>query len=107
MKEQHSLFDEGLGDKLKQQGMELAEDNARSSLEIARDIAVEISKSTNGLCDADQVGRVLKRDHDIDTLGPAAGSLFRGKHWRFTGNWVKSQRIVSHSRMIRQWLYVS
>lgn len=98
----NNLFDEKISDRLKKQGMEQAEDNALSALELARGIAREIA-ARNGTVNADQVGRVLKFRHGIDTLGPAAGSLFKGKEWEFTGNWVKSKRITNHSRMIREW----
>lgn len=95
------LFDEGWSDKLKEDGMAKAADNRQEQLEIARDIAKRIAKE-QGTVNADDVGRALKRI-GINTLGPAAGSLFRGKEWVFTGQWVKSKRITNHSRMIRVW----
>jgi len=104
---QHSLFDARRSEKLKAEGMAIAADNARDYLEIAREIAREIALAhPRQECDADRVGRVLKRRLDIETLGPAAGSLFRGKEWIFTGQWVKSKRITNHSRMIRIWRLV-
>ena len=102
---QQQLFDSEMSDKLKADGMARAEDNAKSALEIAREVAVEIGR-TRRFVDADDVGKVLKERNDIDTLGPAAGSLFRQKCWRFTGRWRKARRISSHSRMIRVWEYV-
>jgi hypothetical protein len=98
----NDLFDGELSDRLKKQGMEKAENNALSALQLARDIAVKYARK-HGVVNADNVGRILRADHGIDTLGPAAGSLFRGKRWLFTGEWVKSKRITNHSRMIRQW----
>ena len=97
-----NLFDEKLSDKLKEKGMAKAADNTREMLVKARLIAKQIAKKT-GTANADQVGRVLKRIYMIDSLGPAAGSIFKGKEWEFTGNWVKSKRITNHSRMIREW----
>jgi len=99
---QESLFDGKLSDKLKQHGMEQAEDNALSALELGRQIADRLAR-TRGPITADDVGRVLRRDHGIETLGPAAGSLFKGSKWAFTGRWVKSKRIKNHSRMLREW----
>ena len=96
------LFDEGWSDKLKEDGMAKAADNRQEQLEIARNVAKAIAKK-KGTVNADDVGRVLKLIIGIDTLGPAAGSLFRGKEWVFTGQWVKSKRITNHSRMIRVW----
>ena len=102
---QQNLFDEHLSDKLKKDGMGLAADNAKTSLDLAREIAIDLGRERQYI-DADDVGKVLQAKHGIDTLGPAAGSLFRQKCWRFTGRWRKARRITSHSRMIRQWEYV-
>ena len=96
-----NLFDEKLGDKLKKEGMEKAANNLVTPLQLARSIAKDIARS-KGVVNADDVGRRLKW-HGIDSLGPAAGSIFAGKEWIFTGNWVKSKRITNHSRMIREW----
>jgi len=97
-----NLFDEELSDKLKREGMAKAADNTKQVLETARQIAKAIARR-KGTANADDVGRILKRACGIDSLGPAAGSIFRGKEWEFTGNWVKSKRITNHSRMIREW----
>jgi len=97
------LFDEIEAEQLKRAGMARAEANNLTDLQLARHIAEDLADENDGLCDADQVGRVLKRDHGIDTLGPAAGSLFRDAKWKFTGLWIKSVRKSNHCRMIRQW----
>ena len=97
----HNLFDEDLSDKLKEEGMARAEANAETPLQLARWSAKSIARD-KGVVNADDVGRRLQW-HGIDSLGPAAGSLFKGKEWEFTGNWVKSKRITNHSRMIREW----
>jgi hypothetical protein len=99
---QTNLFDGDRADRLKREGMEQAEDNAQSSLKLARMVARQIA-TRKGVVNADDVGRVLQRDYNLHTLGPAAGSLFRGKEWEFTGNWVKSKRVTNHSRMLREW----
>ena len=103
--QQNNLFDLDRGERLKKDGMEKAEDNAKTALQLAREIAVEYALSHNRLCHADVVGRILKSRHGIDTLGPAAGSLFKTKNWEFTGQWIKSARITNHGRMIRVWYY--
>ena len=97
------LFDELEAEQLKRAGMARAEANNLTDLELARHIAENLADDHDGLCDADQVGRVLKDKYDIDTLGPAAGSLFRDAKWQFTGEWIKSVRKSNHCRMIRQW----
>ena len=38
-----------------------------------------------------------------EMLGNAAGSVFRGKDWRFTGRWEKSARVSNHARVNRVW----
>lgn len=98
----NNLFDAKLSEKLKKDGMEKAADNVDETLTLARNIARRLAQK-NGKVNADDVGRILKTDLRIDSLGPAAGSLFRGKEWEFTGKWVKSKRITNHSRMIREW----
>jgi len=99
---QHNLFDGPRSDRLKQRGMEIAASNAETALSLARDIAKELARYKPWV-NADDVGRVLKQRHGIETLGPASGSLFKSSEWIFTGQWVKSERISNHSRMIRNW----
>lgn len=102
-----SIFDEKRGEKLKQQGMEQAADNARDYLHIAREVAQEIAKGRFDRCvTADDVGRVMKVDYGIDTLGPAAGSLFKTNNWKWTGEFRKSKRVTNHSRLLRVWQYI-
>jgi len=72
-------------------------------LQLARDIAEDLARAGNGCCNADDVGKVLKDQYGIPTLGGAAGSIFRGKQWEFTGEWIKSVRKSNHNRMIREW----
>ena len=97
------IFDYELGKQLKRQGMSVAEAANLSDLELARTIARTIAKNGDGTCDADQVGRVLKRHYGIDTLGPAAGSLFKGEDWEFTGDRRRSARAKNHAREIKVW----
>jgi hypothetical protein len=99
---QHSLFDGPRSDYMKERGMKIAESNAETALGLARGIAKELARH-KPVVNADDVGRVLKQRHGIETLGPAAGSLFKSSEWVFTGQWVKSARISNHSRMIRNW----
>lgn len=99
---QPDLFDGKRSESLKQRGMDLAADNCPSPLQLARDIAEEICL-TVGVVSADGVGRLMKKRHGIDTLGPAAGSIFKEKRWKWTGQWIKSKRVSNHSRMLRVW----
>jgi hypothetical protein len=52
---------------------------------------------------ADIVGRLMKERYGIDSIGPAAGALFRGAEWEFTGQRVLSSRVSNHSREIKVW----
>jgi len=97
-------FDDHRGEQLKFEGMMNAAEVRKWQLTLARGIAEKIALGrASRLCNADDVGRVLKRKHSIDTLGPASGSLFKHKNWEWTGDWVKSKRVSNHSRMLRQW----
>ena len=98
----NNLFNGKRSEQLKQRGLDLAEDNVPTALEQAREIAKHLAL-VFGTVNSDQVGKDMKAMYNIDTLGPAAGSIFRGKEWEFTGNWIKSTRITNHSRMIREW----
>jgi len=100
------LFDEIEAEQLKRAGMERAAAHNPDDLTLARWIAEELARDGDGTCNADQVGKVLKDQHDIDSLGPVAGSIFRGKQWKFTGEWIKSVRKSNHCRMIREWRLV-
>ena len=100
-------FDETRGDELKRKGMERAADRRADKLELARSVAKKIALSrVSKRCTADMVGRELQRHHGIETLGPAAGSLFKTKDWKFTGDFVQSKRVSNHSRLLRVWEYV-
>lgn len=100
------LFDHSESQRLKEKGMALAADANVDLLRIARDIAKQIAKRRLGLCNADEVGRELKRRGIADSLGPAAGALFKGKEWEWTGKRIKSSRITNHGRELKVWRYV-
>jgi hypothetical protein len=71
----------------------------------AQEIARSIGKRTR-YCNADQVyEELVRRGRDIKLLGNGAGSMFAGKEWEFSGEWIKSTRITNHGRMIRIWRY--
>ncbi len=97
-----SLFDEYLGDSLKQNGMDAAASKAGEALQLARAIAVELCK-LKGACTADDVGKILYERHGITTLGPAAGSLFRSPEFEHTGRFLKSARVSNHARRLMEW----
>jgi hypothetical protein len=76
-------------------------DNA-DVLTMARSIA-RLHAWQHGTVNADIVGKIMKDNYGIDSIGPAAGSLFRGAEWEFTGQRVLSSRVSNHSREIKVW----
>lgn len=94
------LFNHRASARLKREGMQRAANKRRENLEMARDYA-RLCARKYGTVHADIVGRWTVR-RGID-LGPAAGSLFKGKEWEWTGEWVKSSRTTNHGRMLRLW----
>lgn len=102
---QIGLFDAKKGEQLKDEGMDKAACNRDFDLAIARNTAVMIAQGRQDRsCTADDVQRVLI-ERGI-SLGNAAGSIFRGKRWRFTGRFVKSQRVSNHASIRRVWQLV-
>ena len=95
------------GEQLRLEGMQQAAGNTKEQLATARKVAVQIAqRRIDRTVTADDVGRVLQEVYALDSLGPAAGSIFRTKDWKFTGYWRKSKRVTNHSRMIRVWKYI-
>ena len=100
------LFDRQRGEQLKLAGMDLAADNVKEPLELARAIAKEIALLHPDRCtNADEVGASLEARYGIGSLGPAAGSLFKTSEWRWSGRFIKSTRITNHGRLLRVWQY--
>lgn len=85
----------------KAEGMERAETYRAVPLNMARAIAREIAKH-RGQVHADAVARVMQ-GAGLEELGPAAGSLFKGKEWEWTGEWHVSARVANHGRLQRVW----
>ena len=89
------------GQMLKERGMSLAAESSATLLQKARDYAREHAVAW-GHVTADDVSAWLD-DEGLPDLGPAAGSLFRGKEWEFTGQFVQSSRVTNHARLLRVW----
>lgn len=104
----NTLFDQLEGVIRKEAGMEQAAENKASLLAFARGLAVEIAEARESReCTADDVQAALQ-GHGISVraLGNAAGSLFRGGRWEWTGRWVTSSRPHAHCNLIRVWRLV-
>ena len=98
---QNDLFSLPEALRLKERGMKQAADNDPTTLELAREIAKRVAR-IHGTVTADDVQLRLD-EAGFGPLGNAAGSLFRGKDWEFTGEWRTSDRITNHARCNRVW----
>lgn len=99
---QASLFDAPASEAAKKAGMQQAADSNKSLLEHARKVAVELAQ--RGPITADDVQRrLVEQGISEKALGNAAGSLFKGKQWVWTGRLVKSSRVHAHSNLLREW----
>jgi hypothetical protein len=97
------LYDGSEAEARKTTGMKLVADNRPSLLHTARLIAEELAEA-NGEVTADDVGvKMISRGLNPALLGPAAGSIFSGKEWHFTGRRIKSAKRSNHSRELKVW----
>lgn len=92
-------------ERRKVQGMEQAVSSKRHIFDLAKDLAVNIAaRHPSKEITADEVQiALINYGYDPSDLGNAAGALFRGKQWSFTGEWRKSIRITNHRRQNRVW----
>lgn len=101
---QLAMFDKHAAERAKHRGMTEAERGARDFLNYARAVAREIASHRPQGITADDVQEALvQRGHDIHRLGNAAGSLFRGPEWIFTGERRRSVRIHAHANELKVW----
>jgi len=89
--------------KLRDEGMLRAAQNRRESLEHAKTVARDLGM-VKRFVTSDDVARVIGEEECV-RLGNAAGSVFKGDDWEFTGKFVASKRESSHGRYIRVWRY--
>jgi hypothetical protein len=98
---QFTLFDLPEGERRKELGMAHSRFTHEEVLLLARAIA-KLHAFRHGTVTADDVQKELIK-RGLPPLGNAAGSLFRGDQWEFTGQWVKSHRVTNHARQNRTW----
>ena len=96
-----NLFDHAEAQRRKADGQQLAANNRDELLTVARSIAREVAE-LRGRVTADDVAAELDR-RGLPQLGPAAGSLFRGSQWQFTGKRVVSKQLRNHGRELKVW----
>ena len=99
------LFDFASGNALKNEGMQAAATHQAELLQIARNAAEWVANHIRyGTCTSDDVAmRMQYLGYRYSDLGNAAGSIFAGKKWRFTGDRIRSQRPSAHAREIKIW----
>ena len=91
------LFSLAEGKRLRDEGIDKATEGREGLLQEARDIARACARySDDGCATVDDVARVFaQRGLDYSLLGNAAGAIFRGKQWLFTGEYIKSARKIN------------
>jgi len=98
------LFDKQASEQARQAGMKLAADGRQDILEYARHLARQIAaQSLDGITADDVVLALMEHGHGLHCLGNAAGSLFRGPEWEFTGQRRRSARVHAHSNELKVW----
>lgn len=101
-------FDSVKSRAAKAQGMDQAAERRRVTLELAREGLRKMARARIDRCvTADDAQRYLEElGYPPGLLGNAAGSLFRGADWRWTGRWIRSARVQSHANDLRVWEYI-
>ncbi len=106
-----ATYDPIAAQEAKREGMKQACSPAyrKALLEYMRGIAVDLAVR-HGEVTANDVRVVLaarygkeKADAEWKKLANAAGSLFKGPQWRFTGQYVPSGIVSRHGAMVRVW----
>jgi hypothetical protein len=110
MRDQQSFdFDRGTfdlkeGERRKEEGLARAETLSRKQLlETARLYALRIARRSGTVTYDDVFIEMLRDGLDPAALGNAAGGVFRGREFMFTGGWEKSRRMSNHARVNRIW----
>ena len=108
---QGELFNAEESENRKKDGMDRAEGSLpmwlTATLADARSVGKMLSLK-NGSVTTDDVGKYYEeRGVDIsERLGPAMGSMFKGRDWEWTGEFKKSERVKNHCRLLRVWRWV-
>jgi hypothetical protein len=100
-------FDPDLAEILKRAGVAAAENHRKDLLVLGRYYIRQAALSrADKTATADDAARgFLKAGLPCDVLGNAAGALFRGGEWEFTGRMEKSKRITNHAHRNMVWRY--
>jgi len=96
-------FDIAEGEQRKEAGLQLAAMERDELLKSAKELAVWMANAYGTVTYDDVFHQLMLAGLHPEMLGNAAGSVFRGKEWRFTGRWEKSARVSNHARVNRVW----
>jgi len=100
-----TLFDQAEADRRREQGLAAATatEARQALLAQAQAIAVALCDAMGAVTSDDVALAMSKRGLDYDALGNAAGAVFRGNGFVWTGEARKSARPSTHARVIRVW----
>jgi hypothetical protein len=100
-----TTFDLEKGEKCKEEGLAQAAlpPSRKQLLELARLCAIRIANRFGEVTYDDVFYEMIRQGLDPTALGNAAGSIFRGNEFIFTGRWEKSRRVSNHARVNRVW----
>ena len=87
----------------KEHALVLASLPRKRLVELAREYAVKIARRQGWVTYDDVFFAMLDDGINPNLLGNAAGCVFRGEQFVFTGAWEKSRRISNHARANRIW----
>jgi hypothetical protein len=103
MNDATTTFDATAGEQAKQLGMLYAAIARPALLEIAREGARDIAQRRGTVTADDVQAYLMELGYIPADLGNAAGSIFKGREWEFTGQWVGSARVSRHRNSLRVW----
>lgn len=100
-------FDLNVAEILKRKGIASAENHRKDLLTLGRSYLRQAALGrVDRTATADDAARGFINDGlPCDVLGNAAGALFRGGEWEFTGRMEKSKRITNHAHRNMVWRY--
>jgi hypothetical protein len=104
MEQQTDLFDLEKGRELKEEGMAAATSTKADRLFMARQIAKRMPGARTSGITSDDVWREMTARGIYEDLGNAAGSLFKGGEWRWTGQYRQTTKVTNHARRVMVWV---
>jgi hypothetical protein len=100
------LFDSLRGQQRKREGMDVAANRRTRILALARTVAERHAELYGTVTIDDVMQGLTTCGLEPADLGQAAGSVFRGKAFKWTGAWMESKRPSNHARAVRVWRLV-